>query len=91
MFSSLSNVVAFFLAFINIIGFILVGIDKYKARYKLWRIPERTFFALTLIGGFPGVYTALFIFRHKTRRWYFVFGMPLIFILQLLLIYWLFY
>lgn len=89
MLDSLNEVAVLVLAAINIIGFVTVGVDKYKAKYKLWRIPERTFFVITILGGFPGVYSALFVFRHKTQRWYFTIGMPFIFLIQLFLFYWL--
>lgn len=72
---------------INIIGFILAAADKYKARRKLWRIPEKTFFLLAILGGCPGIYSGLLLFRHKTRHLSFMLGIPVIFILQLLGIY----
>ena len=78
------------LIFINIAGFILVAADKRKARKKLWRIPEKVFFILSLLGGCPGVYFALLLFRHKTRHWYFMWGIPLIWVVQLIVLYLLF-
>jgi uncharacterized membrane protein YsdA (DUF1294 family) len=74
---------------INITGFITVAMDKHKARKRHWRIPERTFFLISLVGGAPGVYLGLLLFRHKTRHWYFMLGIPFIFVLQLFLIYFL--
>lgn len=71
---------------INIAGFILSGIDKFKARRSLWRIPESTFFWLVLMGGAPGVYLGLLFFRHKTRHLSFMLGIPLIFAFQVLVI-----
>lgn len=70
------------LILLNVSGFIIVGIDKYKARKRLWRIPEKTFFLLCLFGSCPGVYVGLLCFRHKTRHWYFMWGIPAIFALQ---------
>ncbi len=75
------------LAVINIIGFILAGSDKRRARKKMWRIPEKAFFIISAIGGCPGVYIGLLTYRHKTKHWYFMFGIPAIFILQLILLY----
>lgn len=71
------------LAVINTAGLILVVSDKHKAAKKMWRIPEKWFFILSLIGGCPGVYAGLLFFRHKTRHWYFMWGIPAIFALQL--------
>jgi uncharacterized membrane protein YsdA (DUF1294 family) len=77
------------LILINIAGFIIAALDKYKARKGLWRIPERTFFIIAVLGGGPGVYTALILFRHKTRHLSFMVGIPAIFFMQLTLIYYL--
>ncbi|MCR4690609.1 MAG: DUF1294 domain-containing protein [Lachnospiraceae bacterium] len=67
----------------NIIGFALMGIDKTKARKRAWRIPESTLFLFALFGGSIGSIAGMFFFRHKTKHWYFVVGMPLILILQI--------
>ncbi|MCX7711273.1 MAG: DUF1294 domain-containing protein [Clostridia bacterium] len=88
MFEGVMRVAEYLIAAINIIGFIIVGVDKYKARYRMWRIPERTFFVIGIIGGCPGVYAGLLLFRHKIQKWYFMYGFPFIFFLQLLLIIW---
>ncbi len=53
-------------------------IDKSKAKRRAWRIPEKTIFAAALLGGGPGVWLGMYWFRHKTRHWYFVVGIPLI-------------
>ncbi len=76
--------IAFYFAIINIIGIIICGIDKYKARRSLWRIPERTFFWLALMGAAPGVYFGFLLFHHKTRHKRFMIGIPVIFIFQVL-------
>ena len=70
----------------NLIGFALMGIDKYKAKKRAFRIPEATLFIVAIIGGSIGSIIGLYAFRHKTRHWYFVYGMPAILILQILLI-----
>lgn len=64
-----------------------MGIDKRKARKKLWRISESTLFFIAIIGGSIGSIVGMRIFHHKTRHWYFVYGMPLILVLQVILIY----
>ena len=70
----------------NIIGFALMGIDKYKAKKRAFRIPEATLFIVAIIGGSIGSILGMHIFRHKTRHWYFVYGMPVILVLQIILV-----
>jgi uncharacterized membrane protein YsdA (DUF1294 family) len=64
-----------------------MGIDKYKAKKKTWRIPEATLFLFAIFGGSLGSTLGMFIFHHKTRHWYFRYGLPLILIVQLVCIY----
>ena len=71
----------------NLVSFSLMGIDKYKAKKKAWRIPEATLFLFAIFGGSIGSILGMFLFHHKTRHWYFLFGLPLILILQLVCIY----
>lgn len=83
------NVIALLFAYIvviNVIGFALMGNDKAKARKRAWRIPEATLFLIALVGGSLGTTVGMRVFRHKTLHWYFVFGMPAILIVQILLI-----
>ncbi len=67
---------------INVVGFFSMYLDKRKARKKLWRIPEATLFLIAIIGGSIGSLIGMHVFRHKTRHWYFVFGIPFILFLQ---------
>lgn len=71
---------------INIIGIIVMGADKNKARRHAWRIPERVLFGVAVIGGSIGCWAGMYLFRHKTRHWYFVIGMPLIAVMQIALL-----
>lgn len=64
------------LAIVNVLGFTMMGIDKYKAKRGLWRIPERTLFFTAVLGGTPGVIAGMELFRHKTRHKRFCYGMP---------------
>ena len=75
-----------YLAIINIAAFAAMGIDKLKAKKRAWRIPEATLFLLVIFGGSVGGILGMFLFRHKTRHWYFLYGMPLILIIQIILI-----
>ena len=75
-----------YLIAVNLIGFALMGIDKYKAKKRAFRIPEATLFIVAIIGGSIGSIIGMYAFRHKTIHWYFVYGMPAILILQILLI-----
>ncbi len=59
------------IAVISVITFILYGIDKYRARRGLWRVPERVLLGFSLLGGAVGGMTAMHLFRHKTKHWYF--------------------
>ena len=65
-----------YLCVINMMGFILMGLDKWKAKHKKWRIAERTLFLVGLVGGSPGCWLGMYAFRHKTKHWQFVVGMP---------------
>ncbi|MCI6732994.1 MAG: DUF1294 domain-containing protein [Lachnospiraceae bacterium] len=71
-----------YLFLMNLIGFLSMLIDKRRARKNGWRIRERTLFLLAILGGSIGSLSGMYIFRHKTRHWYFVLGMPLILFLQ---------
>ena len=76
---------------VNLIGFLSMYIDKRRARKHLWRIPETTLFIIAIIGGSIGSIVGMHLFRHKTRHWYFVYGMPAILIIQIALVALLFY
>ena len=83
---------AFFYAYlviINALGFVIMRIDKQKARRGAWRIPEKTLFLPAVLGGAVGCILGMRTFRHKTKHWYFKFGMPAILVVQILLAGWL--
>ena len=67
-----------YLAAINLIAFLAMGTDKFKARNAMWRIPEKTLFLLALAGGSVGAILGMFAFRHKTKHLSFRIGLPLI-------------
>lgn len=72
-----------YLMIMNIIGLAVMGIDKSKARRHAWRISEKGLFLVSLLGGSIGTWAGMYLFRHKTKHWYFVVGMPAILILQI--------
>ena len=79
-------ILSIYFIIINLIGFLSMYLDKYKARKHLWRIPEATLFIIAIIGGSIGSILGMRVFHHKTRHWYFVYGMPAILIIQIALV-----
>lgn len=73
----------YFLA-INLLTFVLYGIDKYKAKHKCWRIPEAVLLWLAVLGGSPAALVAMHLFRHKTLHKKFRYGVPAILIIQII-------
>ena len=77
-----------YLLLINAIAFLLMLVDKRKARKNLWRIPESTLFLSAALGGSIGALAGMYAFRHKTKHLKFILGMPAILALQLGLVIW---
>lgn len=77
------KLILLYLITVNAAGFLLMMIDKYKAKKKLWRIPEKTLLGVALIGGSVGAYMGMQTFRHKTKHPQFYIGIPVIMALQL--------
>ena len=73
-----------YLAAVNLFGLIIMGVDKSRAKRRKWRIPEATLFLVAIIGGSVGSILGMYLFRHKTKHWYFVVGMPVILVLQII-------
>lgn len=86
----LFKILLVYLIIINLIGFAIMGIDKRKAIQHKYRISEKTLFLTALIGGSIGSILGMQLFRHKTKHWYFVLGMPAILVLQILLAFFLY-
>lgn len=80
------QIILIYLAVINIIGIIITARDKRAARRGTWRVPERTLFMLCILGGCPGVYAAMRLMRHKTLHKRFMWGIPAIFIVQIIIV-----
>lgn len=72
-----------YLLTVNTVTFLLFGMDKKKAQKNQWRVSERTLLLFSMLGGSVGAWLAMHIFRHKTRKFKFAVGIPMIFILQI--------
>lgn len=74
-----------YLLTVNAVGFLLMHIDKYKAKKKLWRIPEATLMLLSISGGSIGCLAGMYTARHKTKHVKFTLGIPFILVIQIVL------
>lgn len=72
-----------YLLAINVLAFAVYGVDKWKARQGRWRVPEATLLGLAALGGSAGAWVAMQLFRHKTKKNKFRYGVPIMFVLQL--------
>ena len=84
------TVLLVWLAVINLLTFIVYGADKRRARKGKWRVPEKTLFLLPLLGGSIGALLGMWAFHHKTKHWYFVWGIPAILLAQIALAVWIY-
>ena len=82
---TIQNMIIYFIV-INIIGFFIMWLDKRKALKGSWRIPEKTLFIITALGGGIGTIAGMYTFRHKTQKIQFVIGFPFITILEIVTI-----
>ncbi len=82
-----NNVFPYYLIFINILTFLVYGIDKWKAKQGSWRISEATLLMLAVIGGTIGALLGMQVWRHKTMHLKFKYGLPLILLAQIALMY----
>ena len=80
------NFIAGYLIAINVVAFLAYGLDKYKAKNDLWRIPEATLITLAVIGGSIGALLGMRFFHHKTKKPKFYVGVPVILIIQIVII-----
>ena len=72
-----------YLLAINVIAFLAMGIDKWKAKRGAWRIPEQTLLSLVLLGGGIAGIAGMYTFRHKTKKPRFYIGFPAILIMEI--------
>lgn len=81
----ITNILIIYLIIINIIAFIIFGIDKYAAVKHKYRIKESTLFAISLIGGAIGGIIGMQVFRHKTLKPIFKYGLPTVLVFQIII------
>lgn len=81
--STIEKIIISYVIIINVITFIMYGLDKWKARHSKWRIPEATLLIMAAIGGSIGAWTGIKLFHHKTLHKKFKYGVPAIFLIQL--------
>lgn len=82
-----SKIFIIYLIIINIFTFILVYIDKQKAVKHKWRISEKNYFIISILGGCLGMLLGMKIFHHKTKHPTFYIGIPLILITWIIILY----
>ena len=75
-----------YLLLINIVAFLTYGLDKWKAKKDKWRVPEKVLLLMAAIGGSIGAFFGMRVFHHKTQKWKFKLGVPVIFFLQVALV-----
>lgn len=84
----LTQIILVYLIIINAAAFLLMLIDKQKAKRGAWRIPEATLMGVAALGGSIGSIAGMYVFRHKTRHVKFFLGLPAILIIQIALVIW---
>ena len=75
----------YYLLAINVVAFIMYGIDKYKAKKAKWRISEATLLLLAVLGGSIGAWMGMKVWHHKTMHKKFKYGIPAILLIQIAL------
>lgn len=89
-YSSWETQIIIYLIIINIISFLLFGIDKRRAKRKLWRVSEKILLIASIIGGATGSLMAMVIFKHKLSKKSFYIGVPVFIVLNKIAMLWLF-
>ena len=83
----MTQAIVYILIVINVLTFVVYGIDKWKAKNGNWRISEATLLILAVIGGSIGALLGMKVWHHKTMHKKFKYGLPLILLAQIVLIY----
>ena len=79
----------YYFVLLNILCFVLFGLDKWFSKNKKRRVRNRTLLGFSILGGSIGALFGMYLFRHKTQTWYYVYGIPVIFIIQIIIFYYL--
>ena len=87
--NTIERIILLYLVIVNAAAFLLMLVDKVKAKRNAWRIPEATLMGVAAIGGSIGALAGMYYFRHKTRHVKFTLGIPAILIAQIALVIWL--
>lgn len=74
-----------YLIVINLLTFLIMWWDKHEAKLGDWRVSEKFLFLLVLLGGGIGGIVGMYVFKHKTKKWYFKFGFPIILIIEIII------
>ncbi len=80
------NKIIVYIIILNILGYLIMYIDKRRAKKQQWRISEQTIFLITFLGGGIGTTLGMYTFRHKTKKIKFIIGLPLITIIEIVVI-----
>ena len=72
----MGKIVLAYLMVMNVVAFALYAVDKRRAVQGAWRIPEKTLLLVAFAGGALGSLLAMHLVHHKTRKWYFAYGVP---------------
>ena len=88
---SIQSILFLFLLAINVLTFLLYGIDKWKAKRSRWRIPESVLLGMAAVGGSIGAWLGMRVWHHKTQHKKFRYGVPAILVAQIVLLVWIFW
>ena len=84
---NIQKIIVIYLIVINMVTFFIYGVDKWKAMRSKWRISEAMLLGLAVIGGSIGAWLGMKVWHHKTMHKKFKYGLPLILLAQIALIY----
>lgn len=84
----IATIIVLYFVFINVLTFLLYGIDKWKAKRSRWRIPESVLLGLASVGGSVGAWLGMRVWHHKTQHKKFRYGVPAILVAQIVLLVW---
>lgn len=87
----ITTIIVFYLVILNVLTFLLYGIDKWKAKRSRWRIPESALLGMAAVGGSVGAWLGMRIWHHKTQHKKFRYGVPAILVVQIVLLLWIFW